>query len=103
MKKPLNIATLAKAIKRPRFHGLHVLEILKLQELGNSCKFRDRMMNQAVRTYLNNTCKEPSTYHKNAIEDAFRDIVPRTIGQPIARLFPSFVIEDQGIPVDVVI
>ena len=73
----VNDASIATAIKHARATQLHLLEILKLQELGNSGKHRDNMLRQAIQTYRNNTNQEPSPYHIHAIEKKlFETCVP---------------------------
>ena len=62
-----SIAGIATAIKYARANQLHLLELSKLQEHGNSGKHKDNMMNLAIQVYRNNTDPEPSPYHIHAV------------------------------------
>ena len=57
-------------------------------------------MSQAIQTYRNNTDQAPSPYHIHAIEQAFREMCSRSIGQSFKRRFPSFVVGDKGASID---
>ena len=97
-----SIATIAQGLDHARRGGLYVLEIVKLQELGNTGKNRDHRMTVASRYYQCYRGREPSRSHKRAIDQVFQEMDSRTIGQSFNGLFPSFVVQDRRASVDTV-
>ena len=59
------------------------------------------MMTLASRAYHSNTGKEPSMFHKRAIDLVLQEMDSRTIGQSFKIMFSSFVVHDRRISVDI--
>ena len=84
------LAGIAKTIEHARGNQLHLLEVLKIQELAIPGKDRDKIMKQAGQTYESNTDKVPSQYHLHVVAKALQELDSRTIGRLInKRCFPA--------------
>ena len=75
------MARIAKTIEHARGNQLHLLEVLKLQELAFSGKNKDKMIKLAIQNYESNTDKAPSQHRIRAVVKTFQELSSRTIGQ----------------------
>ena len=66
------MVSIAKTIEHARRNQLHLLEVLKLQELVFSGKSKDKMVKLATQNYESNTDKVPSQHHIDVIKRTFQ-------------------------------
>ena len=83
------IASIARTIEHARRNQLHLLEVLKLQELAFSGKSKDNMVELASQNYESNTDKAPSQHHIHVIKRTFQELSSRTMGLSIRRILPT--------------
>ena len=62
------MASIANTIEHARRNQLHLLEVLKLQELAFSGKKKDKMVKMANKNDESNTDKAPSQHHIHVIK-----------------------------------
>ena len=68
----VRIASIARTLEHARLNLLHLLEVLKLQELAFSGKNKDKMVELATQNYESNTDKATSQHHIHVIKRTFQ-------------------------------